>query len=133
MSGEVAARQGIGAPARRKEDARLLRGRGAFVADMTAPGLQEVVFLRSPIAHGRLRAIRKPAGAENAVFVRQDLASVRSVQSNLGLPGFRPSNYPPLAEGKVRFVGEPVAICVAPDRARGEDLAARIHLDMEQL
>jgi carbon-monoxide dehydrogenase large subunit len=96
------------------------------------PGLREVAFLRSPLAHARIRAIRKPPGAEASVFVREDL-DIRSVRANLGLPGFKPSDYPPLAQGKVRFVGEAVAMCVAATRAQGEDLAERIELDLEEL
>ena len=52
--------QGIGARVRRKEDSRFLRGRGNYVSDMVLPGQSEVAFLRSPIAHGRIRRIAKP-------------------------------------------------------------------------
>ena len=124
--------QGIGARILRKEDARFLRGAACYVGDIALPGLREVAFLRSPLAHARIRAIRKPPGAEASVFVREDL-DIRSVRANLGLPGFKPSDYPPLAQGKVRFVGEAVAMCVAATRAQGEDLAERIELDLEEL
>src|SRR3954463_15635450 len=120
--------QGIGASVLRKEDARFLRGIGCYVDDIEMPGLQEVAFLRSPLAHARLLSIRKPPGAE--VFVADDL-DIRAVQAKLGLPGFKSSEYPALARGKVRFVGEAVAMCVAATRAEGEDLAARIELELE--
>ena len=68
--------QGIGARIQRKEDARHLHGRGNFVSDMILPGQSEVAFLRSPIAHGRIRRIVKPPGAENQVFIRADLDDV---------------------------------------------------------
>ncbi|MGZ3296828.1 MAG: xanthine dehydrogenase family protein molybdopterin-binding subunit, partial [Xanthobacteraceae bacterium] len=107
--------QGIGASVLRKEDARFLRGSGCYVDDIELPGLQEVAFLRSPLAHARIRSIRKPPGAEPSVFVAEDL-DIRAVQAKLGLPGFKSSEYPPLARGKVRFVGEAVAMCVAATR-----------------
>jgi carbon-monoxide dehydrogenase large subunit len=125
--------QGLGARLPRKEDARLMRGRTRFIADMGMPGLREIAFVRSPIAHGRIAGIRKPAGAEDAVFVRADLGSVRAVRAALGIPGFKPSECPPLAEGKVRFVGEAVAMCVADTRAEAEDLAEQVELDLDEL
>jgi carbon-monoxide dehydrogenase large subunit len=124
--------QGIGARVLRKEDARFLRGGGCYVGDIAMAGLHEVAFVRSPLAHARIRSITKPAGNEACVFVRADL-DVRSVQARLGLPGFKCSDYPPLAHGKVRFVGEAVAMCVAATRADAEDLAGRTALDLEEL
>jgi carbon-monoxide dehydrogenase large subunit len=132
MGGADRKGQGIGASVLRKEDARLLRGLGCYVGDITLPGLREVAFLRSPLAHARIRSIRKPAGSEVSVFVRADIG-VRSVQAKLGLPGFKSSDYPPLAQDKVRFVGEAVAMCVAATRAEAEDLAGRIELDLDEL
>jgi len=132
MGGPDRKGQGIGASVLRKEDARFLRGAGCYVDDIALPGLREIAFLRSPLAHARIRSIRKPPGAESAVFVRKDV-DIRPVQAKLGLPGFRPSDYPPLAQDKVRFVGEAVAMCVAATRAEAEDLAGRIELDLEEL
>lgn len=125
--------QGIGARVARKEDAKHLAGRGQFVADMAMAGLREVAFVRSPLAHARIRGVTKPAPADGLVFVREDLAAVRSVRSDLRMPGFKSSEYPPLAEGKVRFVGEPIAMCVAASRAQAEDIAELVELDLEEL
>jgi carbon-monoxide dehydrogenase large subunit len=125
--------QGIGARVLRKEDARLLRGRGSFVGDIKVSGLRDVAFLRSPLAHARIRAIHKPDGLEHSVFVRADLTDVSNVQCNLGLSAFRKSDYPPLAQDKVRFVGEPVAMCVAETRALAEDMTEEIKLELEEL
>lgn len=125
--------EGIGARVLRKEDVRLMRGRGCYVGDIAFPGMQEVAFLRSPLAHATIRAIKKPQGAEKSVFLRSDLANVKSIQANLKLPGFKVSDCPPLAEGKVRFVGEPVAMCIAKTRAAAEDIAERVSLDLEEL
>jgi len=125
--------QGIGARVKRKEDARHLRGRGSFVADMMLPGQREVAFLRSPIAHGRIVSIGKPPGCESSVFVRDDLADIADIVAANTVPGYRSSKCPPLAHGKVRFVGEAVAMCVAPTRALAEDLCAQVRLDVAEL
>jgi carbon-monoxide dehydrogenase large subunit len=124
---------GVGASLRRKEDARLLLGQGRYVGDITRPGLLEVAFLRSPVAHARLHGLTKPPGAEKRVFVLADLPGVRTIRANSALPGFRVSEQPPLAEGKLRHVGEAIAACVADSRAEAEDLAAACVLDYQAL
>lgn len=125
--------QGIGARVLRKEDARLMRGRGQYVSDMLLPGQQEVAFLRSPIAHGRIVVADKPAGAAERVFLREDMAGVLPIVATSTLPSYQLSEHHPLAHGKVRFVGEPVAMCVAPTRALAEDLVEQIELGLEPL
>jgi len=127
------AAQGIGARVRRKEDNRHLHGRGRFVADIAMPGLQEVAFRRSAVAHGRIRRVVKPDGAENRVFVAEDLQGLRPIVADSGIPGFKSSAYPALAQDKVRFVGECIALCVAPSRAEAEDLAESIDLEIDEL
>ncbi len=124
---------GIGARLRRKEDVRFLAGKGNYVSDIQMPGLQDVAFLRSPLAHARIRAVHKPQGAEDKVFVVEDLTGVKPMQANSGIPGFKPSDYPALATGKVRFVGEAVAMCLGRNRAAAEDLAQAVTLDLEEL
>lgn len=124
---------GVGAPLRRKEDARLLAGQGRFVGDLRVPDLLEVAFVRSPVAHGRLRGIVKPPALAAAVFTMDDLVGVRPIRAVSGLPGFKPSDQWPLARDKVRQVGEPVALCVARTRAEAEDIAAQVELDIEDL
>src|SRR5262249_41156154 len=108
---------GIGASVPRKEDDRYLRGKGEFVAGIRLPGMQELTFVRSPVAHARLRHVRKPKGAEAAVFTAEDLVGVGPIVANSRLPGFKSSEQPVLATSKLRYVGEPVAVCVAADRA----------------
>ncbi len=124
---------GVGASLRRKEDARFLHGRGRFVGDITRPGMLEVAFLRSPVAHARLKSVIKPAGAEKQVFVLADLPDARTIRANSALPGFRVSEQPALAKDKLRHVGEAIAACVAETRAQAEDLAAACELDYETL
>jgi carbon-monoxide dehydrogenase large subunit len=125
--------QGIGARVIRKEDARHLHGRGSFVSDMMLPGQSEVAFLRSPVAHGRILRITKPAGCGGSVFVRTDLQGLADIVAPNTVPGYRISACPPLAHGKVRFVGEAVAMCVAATRADAEDLCEQIELEIEEL
>ncbi len=125
--------QGIGARVPRKEDSRHLHGRGQYVSDTVISGQREVAFLRSPVAHGRIRAIRKPPDSEGRVFVREDLVEAKDIVAASTLPSYKLSAQPPLAHGKVRFVGEPIVMCVARTRAEAEDLCEQVELDIEEL
>lgn len=124
---------GIGARVPRKEDNRLMRGRGCYVGDLVIAGLTEVAFLRSPLAHARLNEIRVPPKIAARVFTAADMPDVRTIRAVSGLPGFQPSEQPVLARGKVRFVGEPLAMCLAPTRAEAEDMVAMLELDLDPL
>jgi len=124
---------GIGARVLRKEDDRHLRGRGQFVGDIKLPGLREVAFLRSPVAHARIKRIVVPEELRGKVFTAADLEGVKAIRAVSALPGFKPSEQPVLASGKVRYVGELVAACVAPSRAEAEDLAERVEVEFEEL
>jgi aerobic carbon-monoxide dehydrogenase large subunit len=130
---EAAPAQGVGASLRRKEDQRFLLGQGQYVADLRLPGMLDVAFVRSPVAHGHLGAIGKPPGAEARVFTMDDLSGVRPIRAVSGLPGFKASDQWPLARGKVRQVGEAIAMCVAATRAQAEDLAAQVDVDIDDL
>jgi aerobic carbon-monoxide dehydrogenase large subunit len=133
MSERDMTRQGVGVRVRRKEDARHLHGRGSFVSDMLLPGQSEVAFLRSPIAHGRIRRIVKPPGTEAQVFIRADLDGVAAIVAPTTLPDYKLSECHPLAHDKVRFVGEAVAMCVAPTRAEAEDLTEAVEIELDEL
>ena len=126
-------RQGVGASLPRKEDARFLHGRGRYVGDLKPAGMLEVAFLRSPLAHAKLIGVRKPAGAESRVFTFEDLSGVGRIRAVSALPGFRVSEQPVLAAGKLRHVGEAIAACVAPSLAAAEDLVAACDLLYEAL
>jgi carbon-monoxide dehydrogenase large subunit len=123
--------QGIGARVIRKEDERHLHGRGIFVSDMTMAGLQEVAFLRSPVAHAIIRRRRKSAGGES--YFADDLLGVQPVITRSSIPGYKLSEYPAIARDRVRHVGEIVAMCVAATRAEAEDLAETIEVDYDEL
>jgi carbon-monoxide dehydrogenase large subunit len=124
---------GIGARLPRLEDARFLEGRGQFCADIMLPGMLHAAFVRSPHAHARIVAVRKPGQFEQRIFAAADLAGVGRLRSTAKLPGFKPSDWPILATNKVRHVGEPVAMALGSTLAEAEDLAAMVEVDYEAL
>ncbi len=123
----------IGARLLRKEDARHLHGRGMFIADVRLPGAQDVAFVRSPMASARVREVIKPAHAAARVFTLADLGPVNVLEAGPELSAHRHSPYPPLADDRVRYVGQTVAACVMPGRAAAEDLAGEVRLELERL
>ena len=125
--------QGIGARLLRKEDDRLLRGRGQFVADLRFAGMKDVAFARSPLAHARIRNITIPPALKGVAFTASDMTGVKPIRAVSGLNGFKVSEQPALAIGKVRFVGELVAMCVAPTRAEAEDIASAVVLNLDEI
>ena len=125
--------QGVGASLPRKEDARLMRGRGQFVGDIRLPNMWDVAFLRSPYAHGKIQGLDIPEALKRQVFSAEDLKGVKAIRAVSGLPGFKVSEQPILAQDKVRHVGELVAMCVASSRAEAEDLVAQVGFRVEEL
>jgi aerobic carbon-monoxide dehydrogenase large subunit len=127
-----------GTAVRRKEDARLLTGRGRYVSDLVLPRMRHVAFVRSPVAHARLAGIdtTEALGTEgvHAVFTGEHPA-MRGValRAQSALPGYVETDQPPLARGKVRFAGEAVAAVVADDRYRAEDGAEGVDVEYEPL
>ena len=104
---------GVGASVVRKEDDRFLRGRGQYVADYRLPGTREVAFVRSPVAHARLIRINVPVQYSGCVYTADHLKEIKPIISAPPLKGFKYSVQPVLASGKLRYVGEMVAMCVA--------------------
>lgn len=125
------ASEGIGARVRRKEDERHLHGRGRFVGDIAMPGLQDVAFLRSPVAHARIGTIAKPARGD--VLVASDFTGMLPIVTRSAIPGYKVSEYPSVATDKVRFVGDILAVAVARTRAEAEDLCELIVPGLEEL
>jgi carbon-monoxide dehydrogenase large subunit len=124
---------GIGARLPRIEDARFLEGRGQFCADIALPGMLHAAFVRSAHAHAKIVAVRKPKGFEGKVFVAADLDGVGRMRSTAKLPGFKPSDWPILAAGKTKHVGEPIAMAIGATPAEAEDVAALVEVDYEPL
>ena len=127
------AKYGIGASVIRKEDDRFLRGRGQFVGDIRMAATRDVAFVRSPVAHARLKHIEVPKEFQNVVFTAKDLTGVKPIVSAPPLKGFKYSSEPILATNKLRYVGEMVAMCVAPTRAEAEDIVSAVTLEFEEL
>jgi aerobic carbon-monoxide dehydrogenase large subunit len=133
MDASSPSRSWIGASLPRKEDERYLLGHGMFIADIRMPGLQDVAFVRSPVAHGRVRGINKPQNAARHVFTLADIGPLNILEAGPELTAHRHSPYPALADERVRYVGQTIAACVQPTRAQAEDLAARVPVDIEEL
>ena len=118
--------QGVGASVKRKEDDRFLRGRGQYVGDIRLAGMKDVAFVRSPLAHAKLSAVRIPEESRGKAFTAADLVGVKPIVAVSGLAGFKASEQPVLASQKVRQVGELIAMCVGRTRAEAEDIAASV-------
>jgi carbon-monoxide dehydrogenase large subunit len=119
----------------RREDARLVTGRGQFVADLRLPGIVEAAFVRSDVAHGSLRAVRldvarRVTGVLGA-WSADDLPEVPVVPPPPNLRTARP--WPALATDRVRYVGQPLAIIVGRDRYTAEDGRDAAQVDIEPL
>ena len=125
--------KGIGARLRRKEDQRHLRGQGRFVSDIRIPGILDVAFVRSQVAHGIIKDIEIPAHYAGKVFQASDFPDVKPIVAFPKIEGFKYSEHPALATDRVRFAGEPVAMAIGADRSIAEDIADSVFVDIEQL
>ncbi|HVF62129.1 MAG TPA: xanthine dehydrogenase family protein molybdopterin-binding subunit [Thermoanaerobaculia bacterium] len=133
----------VGLRTKRNEDPRLLTGQALFVDDVELPGMLHAAFLRSPYAHARLgridvaRAREMPGVA--AVYTADDLGAYWKPAPLLVPPPpvadmvFNERTQVPLAKGKVRHVGEPVAVVVAASRYLAEDALETIEVEYEAL
>jgi aerobic carbon-monoxide dehydrogenase large subunit len=124
----------VGAAVPRKEDRRMLLGRGRFVADLTRPGLLHGAFVRSPHAHARISAIDVAAASAAPGVAEVLTAAVLGHPYLLALlerEEFVPTRMPILAGETVRFVGEPVAMVIANDAYQAEDGAELVEVDWD--
>jgi carbon-monoxide dehydrogenase large subunit len=133
----VSTRRLVGAPAGRREDARILRGRARYLDDIGLPRQAHAAFVRSVHARARVTAIRAPESAQGvvAVLTTADLgerAGRFPVQAPEGAT-VADVGHPVLAGDEVRYVGEPVALVVAESRALAEDAAELVEVDYEPL
>ena len=124
----------IGAALPRKEDRRMLLGRGRFVGDLTRPGLLHAAFVRSPHAHALVSKIDSTAASQapgvERLFTAASLGHPQLL-AMLERDEFVPTAMPILAGEKVRFVGEPVAVVIADDAYRAEDAAELVQVDWD--
>jgi aerobic carbon-monoxide dehydrogenase large subunit len=134
----ISAEKFMGRSMPRKEDPRLLRGEGTFVDDIRLHGMTYVAVLRSPHAHAWIRNVNTNAcrlPEVLAVLTFQDIAHfAKPIPMRLEpKASFRQYLQFPLAERKVRYVGEPVAVVVADSRYAAEDALDRIEVEYEPL
>ena len=132
----------IGASLKRKEDARFLTGRGRYTDDINLPGQLYAHLLRSTVAHANLGSVdisaAEAAPGVHAVFTGPDMEGVGGIptgwliHSKDGSPMVEPA-HPAMAIGKVRHVGEIVAIVVAETRDQAREAAALIDIDYQEL
>ena len=101
--------------------------------DIRLPGIRDVAFLRSPHAHARIKSIRVPPGMKGRIFTAADLPRIQPIRVVTQAAGAKSPPWPPLATDKVRYVGEAIAVCVAPTRGDAEDLANNIQVEYEVL
>lgn len=133
----------VGQPLKRKEDQRLLRGQGEYLADLQLPRMLHAYFVRSKHAHARLlsidlsAALRVPgvvAGFTGADLLGMGMRELLIPDLVPVLPGeLRVPPCTPVAVKKVVFHGEPIAVLLAENRYALEDAAERVHVRYEQL
>jgi len=134
----------IGARVQRKEDYRFLTGSGQYTDDVALPHQTYAAFVRSPHAHAVLKKVNiekaKKASGVLAVYTGEDLAAAKVgglpcgwlITGTDGKPMKEPP-YPPLAQGKVRHVGERVAVVIAETLEQARDAAEKVEVDYEIL
>ena len=138
MAVAVDTTRGMGASALRKEDGELLTGQARFIDDIKLPGMAHMVVVRSPFAHATITGIdstaaRRLAGV-SAVYTADDLEFAAGVPCASNPTGqVRQPERPPLAKGKVRHAGEPVAIVLAADRYVARDAADLVQVSYDVL
>ena len=136
--------EGIGAAVKRREDGRFLVGRGHYVDDMNRPGQLHAYIRRSDRPHARIKGIDISAAAAApgvvAVYTGADLVADGigglpcgwQIHSKDGSPMAEPP-HPVLAVGKVRHVGDPIAVVIAETRSQAKDAAELLAIDFEDL
>ncbi len=135
---------GIGARVLRKEDFRFITGKGQYTDDVNRYGQAHAVFLRSPHAHAEIRSIKLDAARAMPgvvdIFTGDDLAADKigglicgwMIHSKDGSP-MKAGAHPALAQGKVRYVGDHVAVVIAETQAQARDAIEKIEVDYKVL
>ncbi len=134
--------EGIGASSKRREDLRFLTGKGKYTDDINLQGQAYAYFIRSDVAHGVINSIdasaaEKMPGVEK-VFTAADFEGVGGVPCGWQVTDrhgevMQEPKHPVLAEGKVRHVGDPIAVVVADSLAEARDAAEAVEIDITEL
>jgi aerobic carbon-monoxide dehydrogenase large subunit len=128
----------VGSPIERLEDLRFLTGRGQYVDDLHSEYMLHAAILRSSVAHGRIRSIDTAAALArpgvHAVITAADIGKVPTIPLRHDpTPAIRRFEQPVIAHGKVRYVGEPLAVVIAETPALAEDALEAVAVDIEPL
>src|ERR1700722_146207 len=128
----------VGSPIERVEDLRFLTGRGQYVDDLVTERMLHAVILRSSVAHGHIRSIDVAAARAqpgvHAVITASDIGDIPTIPLRQEpLPELKRYEQPIIASGKVRYVGEPIAVVIADTVALAEDALEAIIVDIVPL
>jgi aerobic carbon-monoxide dehydrogenase large subunit len=127
----------LGSSIKRREDPRFITGKGRYTDDLKLPGMTHAVFVRSPHANAKIRAIDTSRAAQYpgvvAIFTGKDLAGVNSLPCGWLLPDLKIPAHPPLATEAARYVGDPVAVVIAENQEAAKDAADLVKVDWEVL
>ena len=127
----------LGKAIKRREDPRFITGKGTYVDDVKLPGTTCAVFVRSPHAHARIKAIDTAAAASHpgvvAVFTGADMTGVNSLPCGWLLPELKVPPHMPLASDAARYVGDPVAVVIAETQDAAQDAADKVAVTWEVL
>src|SRR5690348_3704961 len=127
----------IGQSLLRREDQPLLTGKGQYAGDLNLPGMLHVAVVRSVYPHARLSQIdlqrARDTPAVVGAFALPDLQEIHGTMNDPAPQGMQAEPRPVLASGKVRYVGEPIAVVVAEDQATARDAADLIEIDYQPL
>lgn len=129
----------IGKPMKRVEDPRFIQGKGKYVANLQIPGMLHAAIVRSPHAHAKINSIDTSAALAMpgvvGVYTGADLAAdgVGGLPCGFNPPGIKTAPHPVLAIGKVRHVGDGVAVVIAENRYAAQDAADAVQVDYTPL
>ena len=128
----------VGSAVERVEDLRFLRGQGCFLDDMSRDGAWHAAVLRSPVAHGRIVRLDPAAalavpGVHGVITAADIPGAMPTIPFRRPNPTIAPYAQPVIADGTVRYVGEPVALVVAETAETAEDALAAIALEVDAL
>ena len=137
MSSQADTKGWVGKPYPRKEENRLLRGRGKFADDIKLRGMGYLQFVRSPFAHAKILSVDTSAAEALpgvvCVLTGQEIAAQTQPFIEIGPDPFAKIRDFPLAVSKVRYQGEPIAAVVAESAGLAEDAAELVRLEYEAL
>ena len=128
----------FGSSVKRKEDPRLITGQGTYVEDVKLTGILHMVLVRSPYAHAEIRSINSEESFKIpgvvAVFTGEDLKDeLGSLPCGWVVPDTKEVPHPPLAVGRVRYVGDAVVAVIAEDLQSASDGAAKVIVEYEEI